>query len=799
MVRRLLSRPSSRAAPPREPTAPDERYQLLFERHPQPMWVFDEATLRFLAVNDAAVRHYGYSRDEFLRMTVVELRPEEDRAEFRERLLGGRLAAGVTRRWRHLTRDGRVITAEVTSDPTTFAGRAARMVVAMDVTERCAAEAERDRSMALVRATLEATEDGILVVDLDGNMAGWNQKLLQLWNAPAALAAVQSTRRLMAHALAQLVAPGTLEARLRSLDSAPHQCSFDLVELRDGSIYELHSKPQQLEGEVVGRVWSVRDVTAREQALHEWRAVTARFETAFGNAPIGMLITAPDGTWLQVNRAMADLIGYPAQHLVGRGTAAFTHPDDIEKTMRHMRSALAGDGVDPRLEKRFRHRDGHAVWAVVHTTLHRHADGTPAYFIAQVQDITTQRLFEESLRRQALVFESISDAVIFSDAGGVIVDVNPAAVSMFGYAREEIVGQTAAPWHAGGAGSCELARVAAALRERGEWDGELPFRRRDGRTGVAETSVRALRDAAGALVANVTVMHDVTARRELQRQLVQAQKLEAVGSLAAGIAHEINTPTQYVGDNVRLLEEGVRGICRFVRDVRALADTARGIAPDAPLLVAFYELTRAAGIERLEEELPVAACHAREGIERIAEIVRAMRGYSHPGTAGKVLVDLNEAIRSTTIVCRNEWKYVARLTTDLDPALPLVRCHPGELQQAVLNLIVNSADAIAESHRGRQSMGTIHLSTRWDGDCVELSVSDDGCGIPEAVARNIFDPFFTTKPVGKGTGQGLALAHSTVVTRHGGSMTFTTREGAGTTFVIRLPLEPAEVTGGAAR
>jgi signal transduction histidine kinase len=289
------------------------------------------------------------------------------------------------------------------------------------------------------------------------------------------------------------------------------------------------------------------------------------------------------------------------------------------------------------------------------------------------------------------------------------------------------------------------------------------------------------------------IIEDVTARLKeeqerqfLEVQLRQAQKLEAIGQLAAGIAHEINTPTQYIGDNTNFLSEAFGDVLRVLdADERALAQ-----AKDLPsgLQAELASVREEADIAFLRGEIPRAIQQSLEGITRVTRIVKAMKDFSHPGGDRPVEVDLNRAIESTVTVSRNEWKYVAELTLDLDPELGQVTCFPNEMNQVVLNLIVNAAHAVADG-KGEGDKGGITVSTRRDGDWAEIRVKDTGTGIPEAARGRIFEPFFTTKPVGKGTGQGLAIAHAVVVERHKGSITFESELGAGTTFIIRIPIQ----------
>jgi PAS domain S-box-containing protein len=283
------------------------------------------------------------------------------------------------------------------------------------------------------------------------------------------------------------------------------------------------------------------------------------------------------------------------------------------------------------------------------------------------------------------------------------------------------------------------------------------------------------RDEAGDAVRMVGALLDVTARRQMESQLLQAQKIEAIGQLAAGIAHEINTPIQYVTDNLRFLEDSFREMLRLVNAFQAGADSGATSA-----------LWDEIDGEFIVQQVPIAAAQALEGAERVAQIVRAMKEFSHPGREEMAPVDLNHSIRNTVEVSRNEWRYVAELELELDPGLPAVPCRHGEIQQVVLNLIVNAAHAIADARR--EGKGRILVASQHLPPWCEITVRDNGTGIPEGVRNRIFEPFFTTKEVGRGTGQGLALAHDTIVKKHGGTLDFATEVGSGTAFIIRLPL-----------
>lgn len=276
-----------------------------------------------------------------------------------------------------------------------------------------------------------------------------------------------------------------------------------------------------------------------------------------------------------------------------------------------------------------------------------------------------------------------------------------------------------------------------------------------------------------------------------QTQLLQGKKLESVGRLAAGIAHEINTPIQFIGDNINFLKEAFVDVAHLLETINLqMAAVARGES--------FEQACHCVGEKMVEldwdylaEEIPAAIDQSRDGVKRISSIVQAMKEFSHPSSKEMAASDLNRIIQTTITVASNEWKYWANMETELDPDLEQVMCLSDELGQVILNLLVNGAHALEEKMKatGNSDKGTITVSTRQDGRYAEIRIADTGCGIPAHIREKVFEPFFTTKPVGRGTGQGLAIAHDVVVKKHGGTLDFDSKEGQGTVFIIRLPLD----------
>jgi signal transduction histidine kinase len=287
--------------------------------------------------------------------------------------------------------------------------------------------------------------------------------------------------------------------------------------------------------------------------------------------------------------------------------------------------------------------------------------------------------------------------------------------------------------------------------------------------------------------ANRRLADEVEQRGRIEIELRQAQKLESVGRLAAGVAHEINTPIQFVNDSCTFLQEGTLELVALTGDQQRLLEqiAAHTLSP-GDALVRAREASEAHDLAYVREELPLAAARALHGLERVADIVRALKDFAYPDRREKTPVDLNRAIASTLTVARTEYKYVADVRTELAD-LPPVLCHLGELNQVVLNIVVNAAHAIETRYRGTEQRGTIAIATRAVGGSVQIVIDDDGCGIEPDVIDKIFDPFFTTKEIGKGTGQGLAIARSVIVDKHGGTLAVASVPGRGSTFTISLP------------
>ena len=400
---------------------------------------------------------------------------------------------------------------------------------------------------------------------------------------------------------------------------------------------------------------------------------------------------------------------------------------------------------------------------------------------------------EHEVQRAKAVFGSAAEGLIIFDDSGHIESMNKAAENIFAISSGAPTGDSVS-WTIqdlfidflrceSESDNCLVRRVQETMGRSVETDGK----KTDGSTIPIELVMGQFSHGNQRWYSGI--VRDLSRRRILEAQLAQAQKLESVGQLAAGIAHELNTPIQFVGDNTRFLKDSFATMEMVFEKLDLFMDAVSGnnaMLPNGfPQLGDLSELYQSSDLRFLRDEIPRAIDQTLAGADNVARIVRAMKVFSHPGSKELQQLDLNGALESTITVSRNEWKYCAKVHTNFESDLPKIYCLPAELNQAFLNILVNGAHAIQA--KGGDTLGQLTVSTRQDESHIYVDLSDTGTGIPESIRNRVFDPFFTTKGVGKGTGQGLAIAYNVVVELHKGQLYFDTKEGEGTTFHIVLP------------
>jgi PAS domain S-box-containing protein len=504
--------------------------------------------------------------------------------------------------------------------------------------------------------------------------------------------------------------------------------------------------------------------------------------------------------FVEVSAASTRILGYEPQELEGRKFSQFLHPADVKRTQQEAEGVMKGQ-IAFNFENRYIRKDGLAAylsWSASWSQADR-------LLFCVARDITDQKVAEEALRQSEamfrLVIEHVVDyAIVMLAPNGKIKTWNAGAARTQGYKAGEIIGQSFSrfftPEDVSAGKPTELLKQAA---DEGRVAQEGWHLRKDGSRFWVSMALTAIRDARGELCGFAQVTHDLSERRKVEEdrqlmelQLRQAQKLEAVGQLAAGIAHEINTPAQFTEHNLKFLKDAFPQLLELTHFCAALPSSLTAGANLQQQAEQLQSIAQKADFDFLEKEIPSAIDEALQGTERINKIVRAMKEFSHPGNLENRRpepANLNHAIETTITVARNEWKNVAEMVTEFDSSLPPVPVFAGEFNQVVLNLIVNAAHAIGQAIKNNPGhKGAITVSTRLDGAWVEVRVRDNGTGIPEKDRHHIFEPFFTTKEIGKGTGQGLTLAHSIIVKKHAGDLRFETETGKGTCFIMRLPL-----------
>lgn len=489
------------------------------------------------------------------------------------------------------------------------------------------------------------------------------------------------------------------------------------------------------------------------------------------------LLVLDDGLRVEsVNRRGEEILGQPAGAMVGmsiedlaaRWTLRDRGPFAVSKMRLHLQRGLP-----------YRNDDAFVVGvddAITHVSLVMTPiwdEGVRRGAVIGIRDITEMKLAQirlrESEQRFRRIFQWAPMGMVRLTDEGVIESCNEAFQEMLGRPEGALLGGNLGAFlHPDEVPDHEACIRSMFADGQPAWQGERRFLHASNEIVSTQSSLSLVERIGDDHAFVVAVVEDVTARKRLELELRHAQKLEAIGRLAAGIAHEINTPIQFIGDNLQFLREAFHTVAK-------LAASSEPADDGGPRELAF-----------LRDEVPLAIDQSLEGLARASEIVRAMKAFGDPGGSDRVPADLNDLVRNAVVVASSHLRAVAEVELLLGD-LPAVSCDIGDLNQVLLHLLMNAADAISDSVRADGERGCIAVETAREGDGVEIRVSDTGTGVAPEIRHRLFDPFFTTKEVGRGSGQGLALAHA-VAERHGGRMSFDTEWGQGATFRMWLPV-----------
>ena len=666
---------------------------------------------------------------------------------------------------------------------------------------------------------LRSIAEGVVGVDIEGRISFANPVALELlgWTAD----------EVIGKRTCDIFCDEATGAGCRSCFSGGVDCrrtvadSGQTFRRKDGSRFPAEAACTALRahGELAGSVVVFRDRTETLKREREIESLRRLYRAILDSAGDGIYGVDNRGITTFVNRAAVEMLARPAEELVGQGLHGLIHhthadgsphaardcpiytsfrdgrvhqePDDVfwrpdgtSFPVAYVSTPILENGIAQGAVVVFRdisqRKRLEAEIAGQQARLERLVQERTEKLSHEVGDrIRTEVALRDSQRRLQAITENLFEGILVVDVYGHIAFANPSAERMLLKEGGERLagrdvdtvfllrdGDRSLPFRDG-----PFARVAGGGEAETSEDGLIVTA--DGRMLAVAWACAPLMEQdkrRGAIIS----FRDIRALKDAQREAFQASKLAGIGQLAAGIAHEINTPTQYIGDNLKFIAESFGALGAFLGRFRdATPEIAAAFA--------------AADLDYLVQEIPAAAEQSLQGVAQVSRIVLAMKEFSHPGEHDKVITDINRALENTLTVCRNEWKHVAEAMVELDPNLPRVSCLAGEMNQVFLNLIVNAAHAIAA--KGGGAPGTIRVATRRYQDMVEVAIADDGVGIKPEDRDRVFEPFFTTKEVGKGTGQGLAICHDVVVAKHSGQLFFESERGKGTTFFVRLPLE----------
>jgi PAS domain S-box-containing protein len=561
-----------------------------------------------------------------------------------------------------------------------------------------------------------------------------------------------------------------------------------------------------------------------EQAMG---ALKRRYELILGAASDGILGVSADGKVIFANPAACRLMGYRAEDILGvsyverfygaerclypqrliqahpKGESGEVHECEVTRAdgstfiAEFSVAPIVGEDAGGGLVLAFRDVSLRKQYEEAIANHQRELERQVSERTAKLSsEIKARESTEEALRKSQArllgITANLFEAVVLVDATGHLLFVNRSAYRLLAVGSGQLTGihldevfrllRNNLPVDFADSPFC---RVLTGDSET-LVDNDAAFLRHDGRRLAVAFACSPL-DEDGKRPATIVSFRSIEALKRAQREALQSSRLASVGQLAAGIAHEINTPIQYVGDNLHFIDESLASLERAIQGTKACLD-----APEVPAEVRsrLMALLEACDVDFLLTETSAAAGQALEGVLRVSHVVRSMREFSHPGSAAKSLTDINRSIDSTITVTSNAWKHVARIETDLADDLPPIVCLAADINQVLLNLVINAAQAIESV--GSAEPGTIRITSRRQGDVIEIRVADNGPGVPPELRERIYDPFFTTKAVGKGTGQGLAICMDVVVTKHQGRLFLDDTVEGGATFVVQLPISLTE-------
>jgi two-component system cell cycle sensor histidine kinase/response regulator CckA len=628
--------------------------------------------------------------------------------------------------------------------------------------ERKQSEAVIRQTLSLLEATLDSTADGILVVDLHGKIVKFNKQFAEMWRIPQEVLDTKDDNQALAFVLSQLQHPDSFLMKVRELYSKPYESSFDILTFKDGRVFERFSKPQTIGNEVVGRVWSFRDVTQQKKSEEILREREKHFRALIENSSDVIALIDSHGTIIYKSPSVTKVSGYTPEELIGKSVFPFFHPDDVATTQELFTKLVQNPGTTVAGQFRYQHKNGSWVWieAVAQNLINEPPINA---IIANYRDITERKKYEEALQqseeRYRTLIENVRDAIFRLTTEGLISTINPAFETITGWSVKDWVGKSfTSIIHPD---DVKVANEAFRKTIHGTMLPTLNVRiktKNGDYTNVEVTMTPFKKDEV--VVGVLGVARDITERKRLEEQMRQMQKMESIGVLAGGIAHDFNNILGIILAYVSSLEK-----------------------KDSPA----YE-------KRFQQNIDAI----KKAVQRGAGIVRQILTFARKAEISFQTVNVNELIGELTKILSETFPKTIEIKHEFSEDILFVSGDPNQLHQALLNLCMNAKDAMLHG-------GTLTISTSVvGGESVQqlfqeataaryvcIAVSDTGIGMEHEVKERVFEPFFTTKSFGSATGLGLSVVYG-VVQSHQGFVDVRSEEGKGTTFILYFPLYEVE-------